>query len=212
MKRRNTTFMTWNLMHLGRMLQAAGGVPGYGKPRSARGVNAPVVQVHAVVDGVKGLPALVACNTCRMQESHVPQRRSFASTVDALQQVTRDLLGLAVRSVDEVGEVSLPQMRLLFALRDGGQATCTQLAHVLDVNGSSVTRLADRLAASGHLVRLADPDSRSRVLLSLTEHGNDVIDAVLAWRSRELTRALHTLDAPTLDSLTRTLDVLHERL
>jgi len=147
-----------------------------------------------------------------MQESHVPQRRSFASTVDALQQVTRDLLGLAVRSVDEVGEVSLPQMRLLFALRDGGQATCTQLAHVLDVNGSSVTRLADRLAASGHLVRSADPDSRSRVLLSLTEHGNDVIDAVLAWRSRELTRALHTLDAPTLDSLTRTLDVLHERL
>jgi len=27
--------MTWNLMHLGRMLQAAGGVPGYGNQRSA---------------------------------------------------------------------------------------------------------------------------------------------------------------------------------
>lgn len=27
---RNTTFMTWNLMHLGRMLKEAGGVPQYG--------------------------------------------------------------------------------------------------------------------------------------------------------------------------------------
>ena len=26
---RNTTFMTWNLMHLARMLKAAGGVPAY---------------------------------------------------------------------------------------------------------------------------------------------------------------------------------------
>lgn len=147
-----------------------------------------------------------------MQESDPLRRRPFASAVDALQHVTRDLLGLAVRSVDEVGEVSLPQMRLLFALRDAGQCSCTQLAHVLDVSGSSVTRLADRLVASGHVARSADPHSRSRVLLALTEHGDEVIDAVLAWRSRELTRALHSLDAPTLDSLTHTLEVLHERL
>ena len=32
---RNTTFMTWNLMHLGRMLHDAGGVPAYGNVRSA---------------------------------------------------------------------------------------------------------------------------------------------------------------------------------
>jgi multimeric flavodoxin WrbA len=32
---RNTTFMTWNLMHLARMLHDAGGVPAYGNQRSA---------------------------------------------------------------------------------------------------------------------------------------------------------------------------------
>ena len=32
---RNTTFMTWNLMHLAKMLQDAGGVPGYGNQRTA---------------------------------------------------------------------------------------------------------------------------------------------------------------------------------
>jgi len=31
---RNTTFMTWNLMHLARMLRAAGGIPAYGNLRS----------------------------------------------------------------------------------------------------------------------------------------------------------------------------------
>jgi multimeric flavodoxin WrbA len=32
--RRNTTFMTWNLMHLARMLHDTGGVPAYGNVRS----------------------------------------------------------------------------------------------------------------------------------------------------------------------------------
>jgi multimeric flavodoxin WrbA len=31
---RNTTFMTWNLMHLAQMLKEAGGVPAYGNQRS----------------------------------------------------------------------------------------------------------------------------------------------------------------------------------
>jgi len=32
---RNTTFMAWNLMHLARMLKAAGGIPAHGNQRSA---------------------------------------------------------------------------------------------------------------------------------------------------------------------------------
>ena len=30
---RNTTFMTWNLMHLARMIEQAGGIPAYGNSR-----------------------------------------------------------------------------------------------------------------------------------------------------------------------------------
>jgi multimeric flavodoxin WrbA len=33
--RRNTTFMTWNLMHLARMLKDAGGIPAFGNQRTA---------------------------------------------------------------------------------------------------------------------------------------------------------------------------------
>ncbi|MCZ6824779.1 MAG: flavodoxin family protein, partial [Gemmatimonadetes bacterium] len=31
---RNTTFMTWNLMHLARMIKDAGGIPAHGNQRS----------------------------------------------------------------------------------------------------------------------------------------------------------------------------------
>ena len=31
---RNATFMTWNLMHLAKILKDAGGIPGYGNQRS----------------------------------------------------------------------------------------------------------------------------------------------------------------------------------
>jgi hypothetical protein len=32
---RNTTIMTWNLMHLARMLRDAGGIPAHGNQRAA---------------------------------------------------------------------------------------------------------------------------------------------------------------------------------
>ncbi|QDP98406.1 MarR family transcriptional regulator [Microlunatus elymi] len=114
--------------------------------------------------------------------------------------------------MDEVSEVTVPQMRLLFAVHDHGQASCTELAHALGLNGSSVTRLADKLTVSGHLVRTGAQDSRSKVVLELTQRGHEVIDAVLAWRSRELTRVLHHLDADALRSLTASLDLLHDGL
>ena len=51
---RNTTFMTWNLMHLARMLHDAGGVPGLRQP--ALGVE----RRHPLRLGEPGVPLLTA--------------------------------------------------------------------------------------------------------------------------------------------------------
>jgi hypothetical protein len=32
---RNTTFMTWNLLHMARMIKTAGGIPAHGNQRAA---------------------------------------------------------------------------------------------------------------------------------------------------------------------------------
>ena len=39
---RNTTFMTWNLLHLARMLKDAGGIPAHGNQRSRVGRRLPL--------------------------------------------------------------------------------------------------------------------------------------------------------------------------
>ncbi|WP_084704495.1 MarR family winged helix-turn-helix transcriptional regulator [Phaeacidiphilus oryzae] len=123
-----------------------------------------------------------------------PGEEPDAAEVQAFQQATRDLIGIALRSLDETGDgVSLPQMRLLLALRDLGRCSSSQVARALGLGASSVTRLADRLAASGHLQRGRDPESRRVVALELSLRGRELVERALAWRRRELRRVLAAL-------------------
>lgn len=129
----------------------------------------------------------------------------------AFEVATRDLVGVALRSVDRL-EVSLPQFRLLLVLHELGRSTSTQCAHALAVAGSSVTRLADRLHASGHLIRGADPANRSVVTLELTEQGRKLVKQVIVRRRRELSRALDRLDPAERAACAAALRSLHDHL
>src|SRR5699024_1827932 len=86
-----------------------------------------------------------------------------ARELATIQLATSDLVGVALRSVEDL-EVSLPQFRLLRVLDELGAASATRCAQVLGVGGSSITRLVDRLDASGHLVRRPDAGNRSAVV------------------------------------------------
>lgn len=126
----------------------------------------------------------------------------------AFENATRDLTGLALESVEGV-EVSLPQFRLLLVLQELGRSTSTRCSEALGVAGSSVTRLADRLHASGHLVRGASPENRSVVTLELTEAGQQVVDEVTRRRRRALGEALDHLDPDERASCAAALTKLH---
>lgn len=117
------------------------------------------------------------------------------SEVDAFQRATRDLIGVALHSLEVLdGEVSLPQFRMMLVLDELGETASSRVAAALGLNASSVTRLVDRLCASGHVARGTDARNRSMVTLALTEHGRDVVHKVLEWRHRELGRILSRLD------------------
>jgi DNA-binding MarR family transcriptional regulator len=114
--------------------------------------------------------------------------------IAAFQVATRDLIGVALRSLEAMnGEVSLPQMRMLLALNDLGRCPSSRVAQALGLGASSVTRLADRLVASGHIVRGSAPHHRSVVTLELSARGREVVAAVLRWRHDELARILALL-------------------
>ena len=116
--------------------------------------------------------------------------------IDAFQTATRDLIGVALHSLEVLdGEVSLPQFRLMLTLRDLGRSPSSRVAHALGLGNSSVTRLVDRLDASGHVERGTDPRSRSVVTLELTKRGEAMVEKVLEWRHHELERILAELGA-----------------
>lgn len=128
----------------------------------------------------------------------------------AFEVVTRDLVGVALRSVDQAG-LSLAQFRLLLVLQQLGRSTSTECANALGVVGSSVTRLADRLHTAGHLIRGADPRNRSVVTLELTAQGRKLVRQVTARRRRELSRVLNRVDPTERTICASVLRSLHEQ-
>jgi len=126
--------------------------------------------------------------------------------VEALQAATRVLAGVALRSLDGLDEaVTLPQFRVLAVLADLGRARSGQVARALGLQASTVTRLADRLVATGHITRGSDPSHRGVVTLALTRDGQDLVDQVQDWRHRELSRFLSSLTPADREAATRAL-------
>ena len=134
-----------------------------------------------------------------------------ADGVDALQEATRMLAGVALRSVDVLeGAVSLPQFRVLAVLADLGPARSVRVAAALGLEPSTITRLVDRLVSAGHVTRVTDPSNRSAVILELAGTGRRLVADVAAWRRAELTRLLLRLDSGDRATLTVTLRRLVE--
>ncbi|MFC1415820.1 MarR family winged helix-turn-helix transcriptional regulator [Streptacidiphilus cavernicola] len=130
--------------------------------------------------------------------------------IQAFQRATRDLIGVALHSLDAAGQgVSLAQMRVLLALRDLGRCPSSKVARALGLGPSSVTRLAERLVASGHVVRGTDAHHRSMVTLELTDRGTTVVQGVLAWRHAEFARILSQIDPVLREHAARALSQFH---
>ena len=114
--------------------------------------------------------------------------------VTVLQEATRVLTGVALRSLAVLGgAVTLAQFRVLAVLADLGRARSAQVARALGLDASTVTRLADRLVAAGHVIRGSDPAHRSVVTLEITTSGQELVAQVTAARERELGRLLDSL-------------------
>jgi DNA-binding MarR family transcriptional regulator len=130
----------------------------------------------------------------------------LANQVEILQEATRLLAGVALRSLDVMdGTVTLPQFRVLAVLGDLGVVRSARVADALGLEPSTITRIIDRLASTGHVQRAADPANRSAVTLRLTSTGRAVVRRVADWREAELRRILLTLEPADRAALTRGL-------
>jgi DNA-binding MarR family transcriptional regulator len=128
---------------------------------------------------------------------------------EVLQAATRVLAGVALRSLDVLDSaVTLPQFRLLAVLDDLGPSPSGQAARALGLDPSTITRLADRMVAAGHVARGTDPQHRGVVTLELTASGRGLVAAAAAWRHRELARIMARLAPPERAAVTDALGLL----
>jgi DNA-binding MarR family transcriptional regulator len=130
-------------------------------------------------------------------------------TAEVLQAATRVLAGVALRSLDVLdAAVTLPQFRLLAVLADLGPVPSGRAARTLGLDPSTITRLADRMVAAGHVARGTDSQHRGVVTLELTASGRDLVAAADAWRRRELARIMARLAPPERAAVTAALGLL----
>lgn len=113
--------------------------------------------------------------------------------ISALQHLTRACVNLATQTAEAEGSVTLPQMRLLLTVAGNPGASGAEIGHELAISPSAVSRMADRLADSGHLERRTSPASRRVVVLELTDHGRDCVAKVLRSRALIFDRVLAAL-------------------
>ncbi|PSL01589.1 DNA-binding MarR family transcriptional regulator [Haloactinopolyspora alba] len=100
---------------------------------------------------------------------------------------------------------------ILATLRRAGhpyQLTAGDLVGTSMKTSGAITNRIDRLAAKGLVSRETDPTNRRSVLITLTEHGHQVVDDTVADhldRERQLLAALRPEEQEQLAGLLRTL-------
>ena len=128
---------------------------------------------------------------------------------EVLQAATRMLAGVALRSLDALdAAVTLPQFRLLAVLADLGPVPTGKAARTLGLDPSTVTRLADRMVAAGHVTRGTDPQHRGVVTLELTATGRHLVAVSDGWRRQELARIMARLAPRDQEAVTAALGLL----
>jgi DNA-binding MarR family transcriptional regulator len=110
------------------------------------------------------------------------------------------------RAIEELGAMIPPaQVRALLIIEATDDLNVTGLARLLGASPSATSRLCDRLAAAGLLVRLPAVASRREILLQLTESGQRLAAWIRGQRRAALIRVLDEISPDGRADLARGL-------
>ncbi|MDI3298721.1 MAG: MarR family transcriptional regulator [Bacillota bacterium] len=109
-------------------------------------------------------------------------------------------------------ELTMGQLKGLFALAQGGPMPVGRLAEVLGVSEPTASALVDRLARLGLVRREEDNRDRRRTLVSLSPRGEGQVAALRHGGEQLLERALVRLEDGELEALAHGLEALARAL
>ncbi len=112
------------------------------------------------------------------------------------------------RAVEELGSVLPPgQLRALLII-EKARLNLTGLARELGASPSATSRLCDRLAVAGLLLREPAPSSRREITLQLSESGQRLVSWIRDRRGETLARVLGSMSPEGRRDLARGLSEL----
>lgn len=100
--------------------------------------------------------------------------RNFRKGLRALERQVE----LALIAQTECCGVTPAQCHLLLAVEEAGEASVGDLASVLELDASTLSRTVDGLVRAGILGRREDPANRRRQLIRLTPSGREKADSI----------------------------------
>lgn len=106
--------------------------------------------------------------------------------------------------------VSVSQCYLLEELSRHGKASPSELAEVLCITGSTVTRLVDQLVDKGHVERIEDPDDRRVRRVALTASGRQLFQRLWGEVLASEKAILEYFPPENREMLVRFLSLLNE--
>jgi DNA-binding MarR family transcriptional regulator len=115
--------------------------------------------------------------------------------------LTADLMEVLFRL-----NLTVPQIRVLHAIRKEGRKSGRQLARELGVSPGAVVQVCDRLQEQGYLERVPDKDDRRVTWFQLTSSTQNLFEEMLALRRSRLLPALQRLSEADRENLIRMLN------
>jgi DNA-binding MarR family transcriptional regulator len=147
------------------------------------------------------------------QDAHGDGAPSRDDAVLALLRAVRDfgdahdrMSGAMKRGMD-MNVTDLAALRLLIMREDRGSAvTPADISRHLRISTASTTKLLDRLAAAGHVVRSPHPTDRRALVVQLTEHARSEFFRLFGERLAAMRSAFSEFTDDELRAAARVLD------
>lgn len=108
--------------------------------------------------------------------------------------------------------LTISQLKILFALRLHGAAGGHDLAQMMGVSMATMTGIVDRLVAGGHVSRGEDPRDRRVRRVELTDLGMKLIDDMIVTGERHHRRMLEKLTVEELKVVADAVEIMQRVL
>ncbi len=117
-------------------------------------------------------------------------------------------LGWSQRTDIQCCGVTMAQCHALLAIGERKELSIVELARILDVDTSNLSRTLDNMVKAGLLNRIPNPEDRRYVYLSLTDEGKNAFDTIEQLFTAYLTRVFELIPEDKHRQIMESLDLM----